>query len=48
MSLGVQVWKIVVDCYKIPTTLPNDESGKKNYYNNARDMNSIEGVLTKT
>jgi hypothetical protein len=30
----------VVDGYKIPTTLPTDEVGKKNYYSNARAMNA--------
>jgi hypothetical protein len=38
----------VVDGYKIPTTLPTDEAIKKNYYNNARAMNVIQGGLTKT
>jgi hypothetical protein len=48
MSLGMEVWKIVVDGYKIPTTLPTDEVGKKNYYNNARAMNVIQGGLAET
>jgi hypothetical protein len=39
MSLGMEVWQIVVDGYKIPTTLPTDEVGKKNYYSNAKAMN---------
>ena len=31
MSLNMEIWYIVVDGYKIPTTLPVDEAGKKNY-----------------
>jgi len=45
MSLGMEVWHNVVDGYKILTTLPNDEVGKKNYYSNARAMNVIQGGL---
>jgi hypothetical protein len=48
MSLGMEVWKIVVDGYKIPSTLPTDEEGKKHYYNNARAMNVIQGGLAET
>jgi hypothetical protein len=43
----MEVWQIVVDGYKIPTTLPTDEEGKKNYYSNARDMNVIQGRLVE-
>jgi hypothetical protein len=38
----------VVDGYKIPTTLPTDEVGNKNYYSNARAMNVIQGGLAET
>jgi hypothetical protein len=38
----------VVDGYKIPTTLPTHEVGKKNFYSNARDMNVIQARLAKT
>ena len=48
ISLGMEVWQIVVDGYKITTTLPTDEVGKKNYYSNARDMNAIQGGLAET
>jgi hypothetical protein len=47
MSLGMEIWQIVVDGYKIPTTLPTDEDGKKNYYSNARAMNSTKEDLHK-
>jgi hypothetical protein len=47
MSLGMEIWQIVVDGYKIPTTLPTDEAGKKNYYSNARAMNSTKEDLQK-
>jgi hypothetical protein len=30
MSLGMEIWYIVVDFYKIKTTLPTYEDGKKN------------------
>jgi hypothetical protein len=46
MSLGMEIWKIVVDGYKIPNTLPIDEVGKKKYYNDAIAMNTIQGGLT--
>jgi hypothetical protein len=45
MSLGMEIWQIMVDCYKILATLPTDEASKKNYYNNARAMNVIQGGL---
>jgi hypothetical protein len=48
MYLGTKVWNIVVDGYKIPTSLPTDEAGKKNYYDNAINMNSIQGGLAET
>ena len=48
MSLGMEVWKIVVDGYKISTTLPTDEVGKKKYYSNTRSMNAIQGGLAET
>ena len=48
MSLSMEVWNIVVDGYKIPNTLPNNESGKKKHYNNARAMNAIQGGLVET
>jgi hypothetical protein len=48
MSLGIKIWKIVVDGYKIPATLPTNEDGKINYYNNARAMNVIQGGLVET
>jgi hypothetical protein len=35
----------VVDGYKIPSILPTDEEGKKNFYSNARYMNVIQGGL---
>jgi len=38
----------VVDGYKIPINIPTDEDGKKNYYNNARAMNFIQGGLAET
>jgi hypothetical protein len=47
MSLGMEIWQIVVDCYKILTTLPTDEAGKKNYYGNDRAMNAIQGGLAE-
>jgi hypothetical protein len=47
MSLGMEVWQIVIDGYKTPTTLPTDEDGKKKYYNNARAMNFIQGELVE-
>jgi hypothetical protein len=31
MSLGMEVWKILLDGYKIPLNLPTNEAGKKNY-----------------
>jgi hypothetical protein len=48
MSLSMEVWKIVVDGYKIPTTLPTNEASKKNYYSNARAMNAIQGGIAET
>jgi hypothetical protein len=48
MSLGIEVWKIVVHGYKIPTTLPTVEDGKKNYYSDAISMNAIQGGFEKT
>jgi hypothetical protein len=48
VSLGMEVWNIVVDGYKIPTSLPTNEDGKKNYYIDARAMNSIQGGLAET
>jgi hypothetical protein len=47
MPLGMEIWHIMVDGYKIPTTLSTDEAGKKNYYNNAA-MNVIQGGLAET
>jgi hypothetical protein len=38
----------VVDGYKIPSTLPTDEVGNKNYHSNVRSMNVIQGRLAKT
>jgi hypothetical protein len=46
MSLGMEIWKIVVDGYKIPTNLPTHEVGKKKYYSDEIYMNSIQGGLT--
>jgi hypothetical protein len=48
MSHDMEIWYIVVDGYKIPTTLPIDEDGKNNYYNNARSMNAFQGGLAET
>ena len=48
MSLGMEVWNIVVDGYKIPTTLPTNEYVKKKYYSNARTMNGIQVDLAET
>jgi hypothetical protein len=48
MSLGMEVWQSVVDGYKIPTTLPTDEAGKKYYYSNEKSMNVIQGGLAET
>jgi hypothetical protein len=35
----------VVDGYKIPTTLPNDEDVKRYYHINAKVLNFIQGGL---
>jgi hypothetical protein len=48
MSLGMEIWNIFIDGYKVPTTLPTDEVGNKIYYSNARAMNSIQGILAET
>jgi len=48
MSLGMEIYQIVVHGYKIPTTLTTDEVGNKKYYNNERDMDAIQGGLAKT
>jgi hypothetical protein len=47
MSLGMEIWQIVVYGYKIPTTFPTEEGGKKKHYSNARDMNAIQGGIVE-
>jgi hypothetical protein len=41
MSLGVEVWQSVTDGYKVPSSPPTDQDGRKAYVSNAKAMNSI-------
>lgn len=41
ISLGFDIWKFVVDGYKMPTTPQSDHVGKKARVNNTKAMNAI-------
>lgn len=42
ISLGVDVWTIVVNGYTIPQSIPTDSDGKREYEN---DANAKHGIL---
>ena len=45
---GVDVWKVVVNRYNVPTTPPIDNAGKKLYEDNSNAMNTILSDLDET
>ena len=45
---GVDVWKAVVNRYNVPATPPIDNTGKKLYEDNSKEMNAILSGLTET
>ena len=47
---GVDVWRIIVNTYDIPTNPPTDGRGteRKNYEENSKAMNVILSGLTET
>lgn len=46
MSLGLEVWQLVTDGYKVLTTPPTDQDGWKVYIANAKALNSIKSGIT--
>ena len=44
-SQGVDVWQVVLNEYKNPTTIPTDATGKKIYASNSKVMYAILGGL---
>ena len=42
-SQGVDVWQVVLNEYKKPTTIPIDSTGKKLYESNSKAMYAILG-----
>jgi hypothetical protein len=42
---GVDVWKVVLNEYSVPTTIPTDVAGKKVYERNSKAMYAIIGGL---
>ena len=45
---GVDVWKVVVNNYNLPTNPPIDSTGKKLYEDNSKAMNAILSGLAET
>jgi hypothetical protein len=45
-SQGVDVWQVVLNEYKAPSTVPIDAAGKKLYESNSKAMYAILGGLT--
>jgi hypothetical protein len=42
---GVDIWKVVLNEYKVPTTIPIDATGKRLYESNSKAMYAILGGL---
>ena len=47
-SLGVDVWKAVLNRYNVPATPPVDNAGKKIYEDKSKAMNTILSGLAET
>lgn len=46
LSLGPEVWQLVIDGYKVLATPPTDQDGQKVYIANAKALNSITSGIT--
>ena len=44
---GAKIWKVVVKRYNVPTTPPIDNTGKKLYEDNSKEMNAILSILAE-
>ena len=47
-SLGAEVWAIVEGGYQYPAVVPTDSTERKNYETNAKEVNALLGILTKS
>ena len=41
MSLGLDVWRFVLEGYKVPDNIPTDDEGKNKFWNHAKALKTL-------
>ena len=47
MSLGPDVWALVVQGYDVPEDIPSNSEEKKQYWDHAKALNTLQSSLSK-
>ena len=47
MSIGPEVWELVLQEYKVPKAIPSEAEDKKKFWEHAKALNTLQARLSK-